>query len=343
MKIGMIAFSTEGCRMAIKIAGGLDDSEVHLFAKTVSDELGLKHVETSVKAWAGKAFKEYDALVFIGALGIAVRDIAPFISSKDKDPAVVCVDNKGLFSVPILSGHIGGANELAIRIAGIVGAVPVVTTATDINGKIAIDVFAVKNDLAIRPLHSIKSVTSRVLAGEPVGLVCDVPILGDVPEELKGPEDSPVGVYIGIREVSPFPETLHLIPRNIVAGIGCHRGISAQDIEDMFSRALAQASVSEDRIRSLASIDLKKNEKGLLEFARSKRLPITFYTAAELNSVEGEFSSSAFVHSITGVDCVCERAAVKDSRNGTLLLKKISGNGITVALVEEPFSVDFSR
>ena len=343
MKVGIIAFTTNGCRTAKSVAGAFPEDKVELFAKSTSDELDLTHVDCSMRQWTKQAFESYDAIVFVGAIGIAVREIAPFVKSKDVDPAIISVDEKGRFSVPILAGHIGGANALAVRIAGVTGALPVVTTATDINGKIAIDSFAVNNNLTIMSLKAAKDVAARILAGDPVGFLCEVPVNGEVPPELKGPADSPTGVYIGTESKAPFANTLHLMPRDLVLGIGCRRGTPQADIEDMVVKALKEAGVCMERVRAAASIDLKKDEKGLLDFAAEHRIPITFYTSDELNALEGEFSKSNFVQSVTAVDCVCERSAVKASRNGRIILRKFAGNGVTVAITAEDFAVDFSK
>ncbi|MCQ2078721.1 MAG: cobalt-precorrin 5A hydrolase [archaeon] len=343
MRVGIIAFTTNGCRTALRIAGVFDGDEVELFAKSTSDEVGLTHVDVPMRAWTKDAFGRYDAIVFVGAIGIAVREIAPFVVSKDVDPAVLSVDERGRFCIPVLSGHIGGANSLAVRVGTSIGAVPVVTTATDINGKVAIDSFAVNNDLTIGSLHAAKDVAARILAGDPVGLRCTVPIVGEVPPELCGPDDSPTGVYIGVEGESPFENTLRLIPRDLVLGIGCKRGTPQEDIEHMVARAMESVGVTMDRVRAAASIDLKKDEVGLLGFAAEHRIPISFYTADELNALEGDFSRSSFVQSVTTVDCVCERSAIMHSRNGRLLLRKFAGNGVTVAIAEEDFSVSFQK
>ncbi len=343
MRIKIIAFSSNGCMLAHKLLELFGKHDADAVAKTISDRKGIKALEGSVRNWTGDGFENADALIFIGAVGIAVRHIAPFVKSKDVDPAVISMDEKGRFVIPLLSGHIGGANLMANMIADGIGALPVVTTASDINGKIAIDVFAVNNDLTITSLHNAKIIAAHIVAGDPVGFVSDVPVIGDIPSELSGPADSSSGVYVGTKELSPFPLTLRLVPRDLVVGIGCRRGIHTSDIEGMFGKALAKIGASPDRVRALASINLKSDEPGLLEFASAHRLPITFYSAEELNSVEGEFSWSGFVNSVTGVDCVCERSAVKLSNGGRLLLRKFAGDGVTVAVAEEERSVDFSR
>ena len=343
MRVGIIAFTTNGCRTAKAVAEAFPDDEKELFAKSTSDELGLRHVDCSMREWTKYAFESFDTIIFVGAVGIAVREIAPFIRSKDVDPAVISVDERGRFSVPVLSGHIGGANRIAVTVAGAIGALPVVTTATDINGKIAIDSFAVNNNLTIKSLKAAKDVAARILAGDPVGLVCDVPITDSPPPELTGPDDSEVGVYIGSRDLRPFPTTLRLVPRDLFLGIGCRRGTPQSDIEEMVALALKEAGVSMDRVRMAASIDLKKDEKGLLAFAADHRIPAEFYTAEQLNALEGEFSRSSFVQSVTAVDCVCERSAVLASGGGELILRKTAGKGVTVAIARASFEVTFSR
>jgi len=343
LKVRIIAFSTKGCATAKRVAGALEGEEVTLFSKTSADNLGLIPVDTTMREWTRESFAEADAIVFVGAVGIAVREIAPFVKSKSVDPAVISLDELARFTIPLLSGHIGGANELALRVAGSIGSTPVVTTATDINGKIAIDAFAVTHDLSILNLKTAKDVASRILAGDPVGLVSEFPVEGDVPPELSAGPDAPTIVLVSDKERKPAKGTLVLIPRYRTVGIGCRRGTPQEAIEEVVSKALSEAGIHYDTVRAFASIDLKKDEEGLLAFAAAHRTPITFYTSEELNALPGEFSKSDFVRSVTSVDCVCERSAVMVSRGGALIVRKTAANGVTVAVAEEPFAVDFNR
>ena len=194
-----------------------------------------------------------------------------------------------------------------------------------------------------RHARLLQKLPARILAGDPVGFISDVKVIGEVPPELRGPADSPTGVYIGTEKKKPFADTLHLIPRDLVLGIGCRRDTPQADIEYMVSKALSEIGADMSRVRAAASIDLKKDEKGLLDFAADHRVPITFYTSEELNALEGEFSKSNFVQSVTAVDCVCERSAVNVSRDGKLVLRKFAGNGVTVAIAAEEPAVDFSK
>ena len=277
-----------------------------------SDRLGVP-VERpgSVMAWTQEAFGSADALLFIGAVGIAVRAIAPHVRSKTTDPAVLVMDERGRHVIPILSGHIGGANELALEIARRTGAEPVITTATDINGVPAIDVWAVKHDCAIENPAAIKAVSARALAGGEVGVM--------ITERTLTP---------------PFPVTLRLRPRTLVLGAGCRRGVDAQAFERAALDFLDRCGVSLLSLRALASIDRKADEQALIDFARKYRLEFQTYTAQELNAAPGVFAHSDYVQRTVGVGCVCERAAVLASA-GALLRGKTVYEGITLALAGE--------
>ncbi len=264
-----------------------------------------------VMKWAREAFDTADTLLFIGACGIAVRAIAPLIRDKTTDPAVLVMDEAGQHMISLLSGHVGGANEQALLLAQRTGAVPVITTASDVNGLPAIDTWAVKNRCAIENPAAIKAVSAAALAGRPVGVA--------VTERTLKP---------------PFPVTLLLRPRTLVVGVGCKRGISGAHLEDCVRRFLSDQQVSLLAVRALASIDLKKEEPALKEFCARYSLPLQTYDARTLNGVPGTFAHSDFVMKTTGCGCVCERAAVKAS-GGRLLVGKTAMGGVTLALAGE--------
>jgi cobalt-precorrin 5A hydrolase len=171
MTVKVIAFTLRGGRLAVDISRQLKaagiDSAPYCFYK-YAKEAGAEEV-SNVRQWCGDNWDSCDGLVFVSATGIAVRSIAPFIKSKKSDPAVAVVDESGHFSISLLSGHIGGANDLAQLIAEKIGAQAVVTTATDVNGKIAIDVTAKKNGLFITSMPMAKEVSASVLSGERIG------------------------------------------------------------------------------------------------------------------------------------------------------------------------------
>lgn len=261
MKIAIIAFSTCGAELAKRIAE--IDEQARLFLIRQHAEGTIFAPFDSVYALTERLFHKVDALVFIGACGIAVRAIAPLIKSKLTDPAVIVCDETGRFAISLLSGHVGGANALAERIAGIIGAIPIITTASD--------------------------------------------------SHATGEEQ----------------------PCNLVLGIGCRRGLSAEHIERVVTILLWNQRIPFMRVREIASIDIKQDEEGLLGFAKAHKLPLHFYSAEDLAKVQGDFYSSERVLRTVGVDNVCERAAALCGGEGRLLLRKSARDGVTVAVFEK--------
>ena len=268
----------------------------------------------TLKGWTAEHFAQDEALIFVGAVGIAVRAIAPYCKSKAADPAVVVVDEGGNFAVPLLSGHLGGANALARALAKVCGAVPVITTATDVNGLFAVDLWAKAQNCAVLEPERIKRVSGALLAGQTVRYWSPWPVAGEPPPAWKRP-DAPEAADFALT-LTPQGGALHLVPRIGVLGVGCRRGTTAQQLEEAFAAFCAASGLSPAAVSAAASIDLKKMSRGLQQFCKAHGWPITFYPADELRAVPGQFTPSAFVASVTGVDNVCERAAVKSLGRG---------------------------
>ena len=304
--VHVVAFTRSGAELARRISQALG---AHPWASEKFAADGIAPLGKPIAEWTAEHFYESDAIIFISACGIAVRAIAPCVRHKTQDPAVICLDDRGMNVISLLSGHIGGANELASRIAAITGGRAVITTATDVNGKLAVDVWAVKNDCAIENISAVKEVSSAVLSGERVGVAVT---------EMKMP--------------SPWPATLWLRPRNLVLGVGCKRGTPLSAFKEALADFLDGAGVSEQSISAIASIDLKKDEEGLIALARELDVPFITYPAETLAAVEGKFPRSEKVLSVTGVDNVCERAAVCAARPCAVLRGKTLYKGITFAL-----------
>ncbi|ADC46740.1 cobalamin biosynthesis protein CbiG [Methanobrevibacter ruminantium M1] len=330
MKISIIGFTDNGMEIAYKLSNSLSEDNNISFTRCGKGELSI---------WTEEHFSDSDALIFIGAIGIALRAIAPYIKTKTKDPAVVVVDELGQFSIPILSGHIGGANELALQIADILNAIPVITTATDINNLFAIDTWAKSQGLKILNPECIKLVSSKLLKGETIHIKSDYPIQGNLPKKVQindlEDSNSDYDVIISHNDYSYMEnkDILLLIPSIITIGIGCRKDISFDNIERSVLNILDKENYHILSLNAIASIDKKANEKGILEFARKYNLPFNTYSAEELNSLEGDFTKSEFVKSVVEVDNVCERSAVIES-NGNLIRRKdtCDGAGVTVAL-----------
>ncbi len=258
----------------------------------------------SLDDWTSENFKTGNILIYIGAIAIAVRAIAPFIKDKTTDPGVIVIDEQGTFVVPILSGHIGGAIDAAKEIAELIGAVPVITTATDLRGEFAVDVFAKKNNLEISDIKMAKEFTAKLLAGEDA-----------------------------VFTVSPrrHEEGLLLIPKCVVIGMGCRRGKEFEKLYQFLMEILDENNIDPRSLRALTSIDLKKDEEGLNRLADKLKIPFMTYSAEELMEQEGDFEKSDFALEVTGADNICERSVMAYGAE-KLIVKKTAREGMTIAI-----------
>ena len=328
MKIAIASFTRNGCVWNQKLCAALKKHSCEGYAlEKYGKEAGIPAIAPSLPAWTERMFQKMDAILFVGACGIAVRSIAPYVKSKKTDPAVLCMDEQGKFVISLLSGHIGGANELTEEVAAVTGAVPVITTATDVNHKFAVDVFAVKNHCEICEMELAKETAALLVDGKTVGFCSRFPVEGTKPEELIPEEAAKPSMGICIttsEEDSPYERTLHLIPKVITVGIGCKKNTPAGRIEEKVLAALAAAGISPKAVRQAASIDLKAQEPGILQLVEKYGWQYRTFSAEELETAEGEFTPSPFVKKITGIDNVCERSAVLA---GGRLIKKKKGSG----------------
>lgn len=341
MRINAIAFSTNGCRTAIRLKEAFPEEDLRIFAKTQCDTLGVERIEEKASEWTGKSFEECDAIVFIGAIGIAVRYIAPYIKAKTVDPAIIGMDEHGRWTVALLAGHIGGANALTARIAERLGSEPIITTATDLNGKFSVDTFATVNNLRIMGLRTAQDVSVRVLDGAFVGFTSEIPVKGDLPAGLTLADSGEFGVSISTDiEKKPFGTTMRLVPMDIILGVGCKRDTDPGKMEEFVDSILKEDGIPQQRVGAVCSIDLKKDEEAILNLAKHYRVPVHFYTSEELLALEGEFSKSDFVKSVTSVDCVCERSSVKPF-GGEIIRRKTAKDGMTLAICHRPMDVRF--
>ena len=331
-------------------------------AETETEHADVIPLTASLADWGKQHFAQDDCLIFVGSAGIAVRTIGPLAVSKKTDPAVLVVDDRLQYVIPILSGHLGGANAIACRLAAMTDAEAVLTTATDVHQKLAPDVFAQRNGLKIMDFTAAKLVAAALVRGETITIYTDAVVEGAVPDEvcLAGLEafaDYPGGgaMLISPRkpELTDKPEVLWLVPQTVYLGIGLKAGKPEEAVTQAVEACLAQAEIDPAALAGAASIDIKCEEAGLLQFAEKRHLPMQFFTAAELNQVEGSFTGSAFVKQITGTDNVCERGALLlasvDTEAGTsqnngsalLLQPKTAMDGVTAALAMKKGSIRF--
>lgn len=378
-QIAIAGFTTNGCVLAQKIANELEDARAWAPCR-IAEEVGLPGFD-SVGAWAGEAFAHgCDGIVFVGACGIAVRAIAPYVTSKMHDPAVVCMDEAGKWAISLLSGHVGGANDLARRIARIAQATPVVTTATDVRGAFAIDEWAARCGLVIANPQLIKRVSGALLEGGHVGVRVgrQVSLTGELPagfvrEECAGGTDSAgdTNDADGIRKPCPAeaapdsadtaralhahvhigPElpcendldTLHLITRNAVVGVGCRRGCEPATLQDSVETALASLGLAPEAVSTLATIDLKAAEPAVVELAAKHGWRLRTFSAQTLAAQGGDFASSEFVRTHVGVDNVCERALACCGAVRVLNKQAHQGTTVAVGLVPKVLSFDMKE
>ena len=381
MKVSIISFTLRGIELSLKIKMAFSReaeedlclytkcshaekslTERKLTEKNLAEkdlvESGLSYVEQPLTEWTGEQMKARRSLLFIGACGIAVRAIAPFLTDKLNDVPVLVMDEQGRFVIPVLAGHVGGANELALSLAERMGSTPVITTATDLNHCFAVDLFARRNALHIVNKDGIAKVSSRILAGEEVTMAVEE---GHLREEeaqtLRGRRGSrKTNIPDGIRLVSTESPVdilvapasygqgrlLTLRPKEYVIGIGCKRGKAAEQIDHFVNRALKESGISMEQVAVFASIDRKKDEEGILWMSSHYGIPFVTCSAEELQQVEGNFHASEFVKSQVGVDNVCERAALRFSGpDGILIAGKQAEDGITVAIAKRRWSVSF--
>ena len=338
MNTALICFSDAGSLLAQRIADilHLELSDIHSITKFAEKYGFTSH--KSVCADMGEIFAENDALIFIGACGIAVRDIAPHLKNKIVDPAVLVLDDQGKFVIPILSGHIGGGNALANYLAEQIGAVSVITTATDIRGKFSCDTWAVTHNCAISSMKTAKDISAAILTAD-VPVSSEFALPGTLPNGLTAVEEGELGIFIGIHTDQPYISTLRLVPRIVTLGIGCRRGTPMETIYAVVKETLAAYNIDLHAVGCVASIDVKADEIGLLGCAKVLKSPTVFYTADELNAVPGEFAESEFVRKTVGVGNVCERAAV--CGGGTLIIPKTAKDGVTVAAAVKEWRIEF--
>lgn len=343
MKLALIFFTRRGGALAVRLARELergghrcDVSGPARFA----EELGAQPYE-NLERWTESRFSARDGLIFVSACGIAVRAAAPHVRDKLTDPAVVSVDEAGQFAVPLLSGHVGGANDLARAVAELTGGTAVISTATDVNGRFAVDQWAVKQGMSFDRRELAKKISAAVLEGQTVGAASDFPVEGALPAGVTF-DGGELGFYVTVRTDGrePFGETLRLRPRVLHLGIGCRRNIPEETVNAAVETALREHKLARTAVKDVSSIDLKEDEAALHALSRRYGWPLIFYTPEELRAVEGDFTPSGFVRSVTGVDNVCERAAVKTA-GGPLLVCKTALDGVTVAVAAEPFTVRF--
>lgn len=319
MKLACIAFSEEGLRIADKIK----------LCQSFDADVFDKH---SYKEHLQDIFNEYKGVVFIGSTGIAVRLCAPFLINKTVDPAIVVIDDLCRFSISLVSGHLGGANQLAQNLSELLQCQPIITTASDGRNIEAVDMFAMNNGLYIESMEAAKKITALMVEGRPIKLDSEVKI------ELKYNNLSDK-IYDGIifvsskHDISSSKPYCVLRPKNINIGIGCRRGKTKDEILKAIKAVFTSNNLSLKSISKIATVDVKSDEAGIIEACKELQCEMVIFSREEIRDVEEQFAASDFVKSTIGVSSVCEPCAAL--AGGEIILSKTVIDGITIAISKE--------
>lgn len=336
MKIACISFTQQGKEIGEKLVKSSSKNNKYVVHHFINDE-----IHGGIKTRMDFFVKEYDGLIFISATGIAVRFMNPYIINKTLDPAVVVVDDGGNFSISLLSGHIGGANRLAQWVGDIIGAIPVITTASDNRGIESIDLFAMKNNYHMEDMEAVKDITAMMVNKNKIGFYSELKeiIKYDnlkILDNFQDIDHSIQGVIIVSSQKRidiPYEKHCRLIPKNINIGIGCRRGIEGKRIIEAIENILTQLNLSSKGIKAIGTIEVKKDEIGIIEACNHFNCPLKIFTLEEIKKVEDNFPKSQFVKKTIGVYSVSEPSAYL--LGGKMLTGKIKIDGITISVAKE--------
>lgn len=348
MKLALVALSKHGRILGKRVK--------ELFPEPIDFYLAENYLEEGdeiipfppgkLLSLVGDLFSKYQGIIFIMALGIVVRKIAPYIQDKRVDPAIVVMDEKAEAVISVLSGHLGGANQLTRELAKVLNAKPVITTATDIHGKIALDLVAQELKCQIKPFSNLKKVSGAVVNDRQVNIFSQYSLPIRETEKLKiyPLEDYPAkdqgeATVLVTNQALPIPEKkpyVFLIPQNVAIGIGCRRGVEKEKILTAIKWALKKTDIQQASVACLTSIDLKNNEEGLLQAAAELEIPTKFFIKEEIDQLSEEYAVSNFVKNKIGVNGVCEQTAILALKKPKLILpKSVPVPGVTVAVAAE--------
>ena len=347
--IAIWAITPNGKILGQKIQSGLKDSVLFISAKIYESDALDKNTITFKKLSKEihQQFNKFSGHIFIFSTGIAVRIIAPLLESKIIDPAVVVADDNGNHAISLISGHLGGANALSKKIASIINATPVITTATDTNQLPAIDMIAKDKGLYIETPQNIKVINMAFLMGKPISLYDPLGFIKDnLPKTCrpktyqsstfetdtinKDPSTKKIICSYEIKNVSR--ETLILRPPVLSIGIGCNRGTKCEEIKLFLFMVLKKEGLSINSIYRFSTTDIKNNEVGLLTLSKEMNVQLDFYNKKDLNSVKTIETPSKMVEKHLGVKSVCEAAAILSADNGKLIVPKKKNKDVTIAV-----------
>jgi cobalt-precorrin 5A hydrolase len=355
----VVAITKHGVELARKLGSSFQNSDVYYmskFEKGDEEDKGIQLFSGSVRLLLPALFQQYKGIIIIISLGAVVRMIAPLLKDKKTDPGVVVVDDKGENVISVLSGHIGGANELTREIAALLKAHPVITTASDVQKTIPVDLFGKRFGWVWDSAEKLTPVSASVVNEEKVAVIqesgekgwwhYDTLIPGNINSYSSIEEAEKDGFQAALVVTHRLlkEEEKHVLdngvlyrPKNIVLGMGCNRGTSASEIESVMLETLEELQFSVKSVKAISTIDLKKDEEGLLQVAKKYGLEFSYYTPEELNEVEIK-NPSETVFKYTGAYGVSEPAALLKSGASELYLEKKKSGNVTISVAVIPYN-----
>ncbi|WP_196593925.1 cobalt-precorrin 5A hydrolase [Pectinatus sottacetonis] len=354
MKCAAIVITQNGLKLAEKIqTADLADITLSLYSKrnitSIDTGASIKYF-TIMRDLVKKIFFQYDALIFFCAAGITVRMIAPYIKNKAEDPAVIVIDEQGHFAVSLLSGHLGGANDLTAELAACLGSIPVITTATDVNALLAPDSVARRLGLSAKPLQNIKILNMTLLKKKKIDYYIDVDFPAAEKYQLLLQEMGIKSLLIDMDELKNIKSPFVLVTRKhiekegililcrhkLIAGIGCRRGTSSTHIETCLRQACERINYGIEDVTLIASAEVKADEPGILQMAEKYGIHARFFpnTIMKKMILQHGLIESEFVKKQIGIGNVCEAAALATGKC-KLVLNKTKFEKVTVALAWE--------
>lgn len=361
-RVAIIAITKDGFRTAVKLANGMPAdifiserlTETFFTEKSgIPKGFSIEIMDDGFMANAERIFKSYEEIVLLMACGIAVRGFGPLAVDKTSDPAVVVADERGVFAISFLSGHLGGANRLAKEVAALTGGTPVITTASDLKGFIAVDTLSEKANWHMNDIHTAGRVTADLVDGIKPEILIEKEAMALLSDELveeiltggysltelqpsTGVSQAKALIYVGWEKTQIYEdftgEKTWVTPRDLVLGIGCKKGMDKLTIEKAYETVLKKAKVKKERIGIIATIGLKAEEPGIREFAKQENLRITIIPEEEIVKVESLFPGSDFVKQTVGVASVAEPCAYLASKEGTMVIDRQAEDGVTMAI-----------
>lgn len=353
-KIAILCITQNGKKLACKIKSAMDNGDIYFIENKkdliIEEDISICVINSRLKDFVAKIFDKYEYIVFIMATGIVIRTIADLVSSKFSDPAILVCDEKGKNLISLLSGHMGGANEMTLHISKLINCNPVITTATDVNEKSSLDMIAKKLNGHIEDFRdNVKEINSMLVNDKSVGLYIDgnyeldtrgfivldnSKTLDEIYEEDSINKIDKIVVITHKKEFIKDKENtkfIKLVPKNIVIGVGCRRNIDSQHLKESLIDFLSENNIDINSIKEIGSIEVKKDEKAIIDLSTYLNIPFKTIPVEEISKVDCLFDKSEWVKKSVGVYCVSEPVAYLLS-DGNLIIQKQKYKGITFSV-----------